>query len=109
MVNRMRPFKLVFIAMMCFVINRGQLNAQSEIKKPVTKKLVDSATIFPIKPQKELTHGTVTVEGKQINYKAIAGTIILKNNKDKPTCSMFYVAYFNSDIKNEDNRPLTFI
>lgn len=105
----MRSFKLVFFIMICFVIKWGHLNAQTERKESVIKKSIDSTITFPVKPQKVLTHGTVAVKGKQINFKAIAGTIILKNDKDKPTCSMFYVAYFNSDVKNEDKRPLTFI
>ncbi|HYW34924.1 MAG TPA: hypothetical protein VE868_05900, partial [Balneolaceae bacterium] len=60
------------------------------------------------KPQQVTTSGAVSVEGKKIRYHANAGTIILKNNNDKPTCSMFYVAYFK---KGDDNakRPITFI
>ena len=85
----MRSSGIVFIIIMCFIINWGYLNAQTEIKKSVTKKFIDSTVIFSIKPQKVLTNGSVTVEGRQINYKAIAGTTILKNDKDKPTCSMF--------------------
>ena len=105
----MRSSGIVFIIIMCFIINWGYLNAQTEIKKSVTKKFIDSTVIFSIKPQKVLTNGSVTVEGRQINYKAIAGTTILKNDKDKPTCSMFYVAYIKSDVSDENNRPLTFI
>jgi len=44
------------------------------------------------KAEKSVTHGTVTVEGKQISYRAVAGTIILKDDDGKPTGSMFYVA-----------------
>ncbi|MBU6421518.1 MAG: peptidase S10 [Gammaproteobacteria bacterium] len=58
-------------------------------------------------PQESTTTGTVTVEGQTIHYKAVAGTIILKNKDDKPTGSMFYVAYFK-DGANANNRPVTF-
>ena len=68
----MRSSGIVFIIIMCFIINWGYLNAQTEIKKSVTKKFIDSTVIFSIKPQKVLTNGSVTVEGIQINYKAIA-------------------------------------
>ena len=60
-------------------------------------------------PQKVVTQGTVTVEGKAINYQAVAGTLILKNKDEKPACSMFYAAYFKNDQKNDRERPLTFI
>ncbi len=61
------------------------------------------------KPQKSLTKGSVTVEGKLINYDAIAGTIILKNARDTATCSMFYTAYFKSGESDESKRPVTFV
>lgn len=61
------------------------------------------------KPQQSITQGSVTVEGTKINYQAVAGTLILKNNDNKPTCSMFYTAYFKSDVTDESQRPVTFI
>jgi carboxypeptidase C (cathepsin A) len=60
------------------------------------------------KAEKSVTHGTVTVEGKQISYEAVAGTIILKDEDDKPTGSMFYVAYFKQGA-DPATRPLTFL
>jgi hypothetical protein len=43
-----------------------------------------------IKPEEVTTEGSVTVEGNKINYNAVAGTIILKDDKEEPTsaCSM---------------------
>ncbi len=64
-------------------------------------------TVAP-KPQKAITHGSVTVAGNRINYQAIAGTMILKNEADTPTISMSYVAYFKENDK-ADQRPVTFI
>jgi carboxypeptidase C (cathepsin A) len=109
MVNKMGNFKLVFVTVFCSVISCRQLNAQPWIKESATKKTADTAVMLQVKPQKVLTKGTVSVEGKQINYKAIAGTIILNNDQDKPTCSMFYAAYLKSDVADENKRPLTFI
>ncbi len=62
-----------------------------------------------LKPQQVTTENSVSVGGHKIEYKAIAGTIILTGkNEDKndPTASMFYVAYFKHDEKGK--RPLTF-
>lgn len=43
------------------------------------------------KPQQSVTYGAVTISGHRIEYKAVAGTLILKNKKHKPAASMFYV------------------
>src|SRR5690349_3543318 len=61
------------------------------------------------KPHKSVTEGTVTVEGKRIDYKAVAGMLILKNKLDTTTLSMSYVAYFQNDGKDPSQRPITFI
>ncbi|WP_233840188.1 peptidase S10 [Dyella sp. 2HG41-7] len=62
-------------------------------------------------PQASSSEGSVSVEGKRIAYKAVAGTIVLHGKGDKendPTVSMFYVAYFK---KGDDasKRPITFV
>ncbi|GAB2573638.1 peptidase S10 [Dyella jejuensis] len=62
-------------------------------------------------PQASSSEGSVSVEGKRIGYKAVAGTIVLHGKGDKenePTVSMFYVAYFKKGVAS-DQRPITFI
>lgn len=54
------------------------------------------------------SQGSVTVDGKEIRYQAVAGTLILKNAKGQPAASMFYVAYFKRDVSNPASRPITF-
>jgi carboxypeptidase C (cathepsin A) len=84
----------------------------AQIKKETTSVKVDITkdTIINFKkPQKSITEGSVSVEGKRIPYQAVAGTLILKNNLDSPTISMSYVAYFKNDEKDPSQRPLTFI
>ena len=63
------------------------------------------------KPQQVATEGSVSIEGRKLDYKAVAGTIILTGkdeNKDDPTASIFYVAYFKRDADGA-KRPLTFL
>lgn len=62
-----------------------------------------------VKETKVESKGTVTVEGKTIDYKAVAGTILLKDKDEKPTCSLFYTAYFKTGISDLSQRPITFI
>lgn len=69
----------------------------------------DSVYTKYLKPQTSTTTGTVTVEGKTLDYKAIAGTMVLKNEMEKPTIAMSYTAYFKDDVKDVSKRPITFI
>jgi carboxypeptidase C (cathepsin A) len=82
-------------------------------------------------PESAVSEGSVTVEGKRIDYRAVAGTIIVhpkgwddaasreatgdKDAKDlgddtnpKAEASMFFVAYFKNGAPSAD-RPITFL
>ena len=64
---------------------------------------------LPIPPERTVvTSHSVQVDGRTINYKATTGTILIKDDKDKPTVSMFYVAYTVDDGK-QTRRPVTFL
>ncbi len=83
--------------------------AQSKKQNNGTTSKIIRDSLLIAKPENVTTSGTVTVEGNKIDYKAIAGTIILKDKNDKPTCSMFYVAYIKSGITDNSKRPITFL
>ncbi len=90
MMKQKKVLNIFFLLLSCNIASIAQ------VKKETTAVKVDiqQGTITDItKAQKLATEGTVTVEGKRINYKAVAGTLILKNKDEKPTCSMFYTAY----------------
>jgi len=79
--------------------------------KPAAKAAAGAAAsskATPPKEQKSVTQGSVTVEGRRVDYTATAGTIILRTAKGKPTGSMFYVAYTKRGVKDESRRPVTF-
>ena len=61
-----------------------------------------------LQPTQSETEGSVTVSGKRIDYKAVAGTLVLKDAKGEGTAALFYTAYFR---KGEDGnkRPITFL
>jgi carboxypeptidase C (cathepsin A) len=72
------------------------------------KKSDDSAVP---KSKEVTTEGSVTIEGHAVNYRAIAGDMILTGKdekKDDPTASIFYVAYFKRDV-DSSKRPVMFI
>jgi len=85
----------------------------------------DHGVLF--QPESASSEGVVTVEGRKIAYKAIAGTMIvhpkgwddaawrekapgdLSEHKDAPAeASMFYTAYFKDGAPSPD-RPITFL
>ena len=53
------------------------------------------------------TQHDVRIDGKTIHYTATAGTLILKNKKNQPTASVFYIAYTKNGA-HPDHRPVTF-
>jgi carboxypeptidase C (cathepsin A) len=64
---------------------------------------------LPIPPERSVvTRHSVRIGGRTINYKATAGTLLIKDDKDKSTVSFFYVAYTVDDGK-PGKRPVTFM
>ena len=61
-----------------------------------------------VQPQQYVSQGSVSVGGEKIAYHATAGTLILKNDKNEPTVSMFYVAYVK-DGGDAVHRPIAFL
>ena len=61
-----------------------------------------------LEAKKSESEGSVSVEGKRIDYKAVAGTILLDNKKDEATASIFYAAYFRKGAE-PTHRPITFL
>jgi len=103
----MKTMVMCLVSLFFFAITAVHAQGKKEHNSVSSKFISDSLLIN--KPESVITAGTVTVEGKKIDYKAIAGTIILKNKNDKPTCSMFYVAYFKSGASDDSKRPITFL
>jgi carboxypeptidase C (cathepsin A) len=64
-----------------------------------------------LQPQSSNSEGSVSVEGHRVDYKAVAGTLVLHGSGDKedePQVSMFYAAYFKKGAQ-ASKRPITFI
>ncbi|HTI73089.1 MAG TPA: peptidase S10 [Candidatus Limnocylindria bacterium] len=55
-----------------------------------------------------VTTNSVVVGGQKIDYLARAGTLVLKNNEEKPAAAIFYVAYTRTNVADPKNRPITF-
>ncbi|HUB88718.1 MAG TPA: peptidase S10 [Dyella sp.] len=102
----MRKLPLV-LALAALLAGQGATAADKKDKGPEEPK--PEAAL--LQPQASATEGSVSVEGKHIAYKAVAGTLVLHGKGDKenePTVSMFYVAYFKKGAE-ASKRPITFI
>ncbi len=58
-----------------------------------------------------VTHHEITVGGKAIRYTATAGTLLIRDEEDKPYGSIFYVAYTVDGAAGaaDPKRPVTFL
>jgi len=65
----------------------------------------------PAVPERTVvTHHTIEVNHRTINYAATAGNLVLRNNKEQVEASMFYIAYTAENSREPSStRPLTFL
>ena len=85
--------------------------------EPLPKNKLES-----FKPEEKNSDGSVSISGRRIDYRAVAGTLVVhakgwddvpqnadRDAKEEPAeASIFYVAYFKKDIKPTE-RPVTFL
>lgn len=79
--------------------------------QPSTDKADDSKSDkFPAPPAEEKsskTQHTIHVNGQELHYTVIAGTLLLHKDDGKPRASIFYIAY-TVDGADSKTRPITF-
>lgn len=54
------------------------------------------------------TKHQVTINGQSLEYRAVAGNFILKDEKGKPKASMFTISYTKEGVSHLRDRPITF-
>jgi carboxypeptidase C (cathepsin A) len=63
----------------------------------------------PVPPERfSSTHHEITLGGKTFKYTATAGTLLIRDEEDKPYGSIFYVAY-TLDGAEASSRPVSFL
>jgi len=72
-------------------------------------KAAEAKDAAPPKEESSVTEHTMRIGGQTIPYRASAGTILLKNEKDEPTALMYSVAYTRTDVKDLAQRPVSFL
>ena len=64
----------------------------------------------PIPPEKTaVSHGSVDIGGRSIHYTATAGNVLIRDDKNEPDASVFYVAYTADGVRDPSTRPITFL
>src|ERR1700730_18266617 len=89
----------------------AQEHAQEKEKetKSVEKEKPAEPTPPPPKEESSVTEHSIKIGGQTIPYKAIAGTILLKNEKDEPQALIYSTSYIRTDTKDVSQRPISFI
>jgi carboxypeptidase C (cathepsin A) len=90
-------------ALVLFVTIPG-VSAQAPPPQPPAAHTETAAA--ELKETTSVTKHTIDVGGQRISYTATAGTILLRDDKQKPEASVFYVAYTRDDVTDRAKRPM---
>jgi carboxypeptidase C (cathepsin A) len=80
--------------------------AESGDAKASDAKTGDAVPSFVLPPP-VITHHELSLDGADIPYSAKAGTLALRDDHDKTTAEIFYVAYWREP--QDGKRPITFV
>jgi carboxypeptidase C (cathepsin A) len=103
-------YKSIAVAcvLLCSAVVLAQRPAKAPESSPAAQEKADEK--FPAPPAEEKTVKTqhaIHVNGQELHYTAIAGTLLLLKDDGKPKASMFYVSYA-LDGADKNKRPITF-
>jgi carboxypeptidase C (cathepsin A) len=56
-----------------------------------------------------VTHHSLTLGGAKLDYQALAGTMMMKDEAGKPKANFFFVAYLKEPAGSSADRPITFV
>jgi len=87
----------------------AQEHTQEKETKTVEREKPAEPTPPPPKEESSVTEHSIKIGGQTIAYKAIAGTILLKNEKEEPQALIYSTTYMRSDAKDLSQRPISFI
>ena len=87
----------------------GAALAQDKDAKPADKPADKAAEAAPPKEESSVTEHSIKIAGQTVAYKATAGSILIKNEKDEPDALIYYTAYTKSDVKDLSQRPIAFV
>jgi carboxypeptidase C (cathepsin A) len=95
-----------FCSILLILITLFGLNAE-EAKKEVNLSEAEKSLCDDKEEFSETQH-EIMIDGKILPYRAVAGNLILKDEKCKPKASIFYMSYTKENVNNDSERPVTF-
>ncbi|HSE43288.1 MAG TPA: peptidase S10 [Acidobacteriota bacterium] len=104
----MKPFlRILIVALLILTFQHEVLTAQQTQVPPAVPASKDKETPSPQEKVVETQH-EITINGNRIAYRALAGDIQIKDEKDAAKANIFYIAYL-AQKADAANRPLTFV
>lgn len=85
----------------CLICSSGWSNEEVNREKGQESECDDKEELSETKHQ-------ITIHGQPIPYRAVAGTLMLKDEKCKPKASIFYISYTKEGVNDLKERPITF-
>jgi carboxypeptidase C (cathepsin A) len=82
--------------------------AQEEPKEKPAGAADQPAPAETKEPKLSVTEHEITLNGRTIKYRATAGYLVLKDDKDKPRANIFFIAYTKLGEDDPAKRPLMF-
>ena len=105
--NRL-PRRLAVLSLGALLLGT-QVITYAQDKKPDDAKQHDNEKEQPIPAEKNsVTHHDITLNGQTIHYTATAGTLLIRDEEEKPYGSIFYIAYTQDGV-DAKSRPVTFL
>jgi carboxypeptidase C (cathepsin A) len=101
----MRAHTPHLIAILVLLLPLGRAAAQQP-SSPASAAPAAAAAASEIKETTSVTKHAIDVGGQRIAYTATAGTIVLRDDKNKAEASVFYVAYTRDDVTDRARRPI---
>lgn len=106
--SRLRVSAAILLLALASLALRAQERTQEKETKTVEKEK-PAETTPPPKEESSVAEHSIKIGGQTIPYKAIAGTILLKNEKDEPQALIYSTTYARTDAKDLSQRPISFI
>ena len=88
---------------------RAQERTQERETKTIEREKPAEPTPPPPKEESSVTEHSMKIGAQTVPYKAIAGTILLKNEKEEPQALIYSTTYARTDVKDMSQRPISFI
>ncbi|MGH9347479.1 MAG: S10 family peptidase [Vicinamibacterales bacterium] len=102
----MRAFPRRLIPVLVLLLPGSGASAQQAVPATAPPTAPAAAPAAEVKETTSVTKHTIDIGGQRIPYTATAGTIVLRDDKNKPEASVFYVAYTRDDVTDRARRPI---